>query len=37
MYESMLSYHPGTLFGQFERLQRELDDAFGLSGPNSIQ
>lgn len=38
MYESMLSVHPGSLFGQFARLQRELDDAFGWSGlPSSIR
>ncbi len=37
MYESMLNF-PGSLFGQFERLRRELDDAFGGSGlPNSIR
>ena len=37
MYASMLSY-PGSLFGQFERLRRDLDDAFGVSGlPNSIR
>ena len=30
MYESMLGY-PGSLFGQFERVRRELDDVFGLS------
>ncbi len=28
MYESMLNY-PHGLFGQFERLRRELDDVFG--------
>ena len=28
MYESMLNY-PGSLFGHFERLRRELDDVFG--------
>lgn len=37
MYESILS-HPNSLFGQFERLRRELDDAFGVSGlPSSIR
>jgi len=30
MYESFLNY-PSSLFGQFERLRRELDDAFGVS------
>ncbi|WP_457333283.1 Hsp20/alpha crystallin family protein [Rhizobacter sp. P5_C2] len=37
MYESILN-HPGSLFGQFERLRRELDDVFGVSGlPGSIR
>jgi len=37
MYESILS-HPNNLFGQFERLRRELDDVFGVSGlPSSIR
>jgi HSP20 family protein len=37
MYESFLTY-PNSLFGQFERLRRELDDAFGVSGlPSSIR
>ena len=37
MYESLLNY-PNGLFGQFERLRRELDDAFGVSGlPSSIR
>lgn len=37
MYESLLNY-PNTLFGQFERLRRELDDAFGTSAlPGSIR
>ena len=37
MYESLLNY-PNTLFGQFERLRRELDDAFGDSAlPSSIR
>jgi HSP20 family protein len=37
MYESMLNY-PSNLFGQFERLRRELDDVFGIAGlPSSIR
>ena len=37
MYESTLN-HPNSLFGQFERLRRELDDVFGVSGlPSSIR
>jgi HSP20 family protein len=37
MYESILS-HPYSLFGQFDRLRRELDDVFGGPGlPNSIR
>ena len=37
MYESLLNY-PSSLFGDFERLRRELDDAFGVSGlPSSIR
>jgi len=37
MYESLLNY-PNSLFGEFERLRRELDDAFGGSGlPSSIR
>jgi HSP20 family protein len=37
MYESLLNY-PNTWFGEFERLRRELDDAFGASGlPSSIR
>jgi HSP20 family protein len=37
MYESILN-HPNNLFGQFERLRRELDDLFGVSGlPSSIR
>ena len=37
MYESILN-HPNSLFGQFERLRRELDDVFGVSGlPTSIR
>lgn len=31
MYESFLN-QPYGLFGQFERLRRELDDVFGVSG-----
>jgi HSP20 family protein len=37
MYESMLNY-PSSLFGQFERLRRELDDVFGSPAlPSSIR
>lgn len=37
MYEAILNY-PNSLFGQFERLRRELDDVFGVSGlPSSIR
>jgi HSP20 family protein len=37
MYESLLNF-PNGLFGEFERLRRELDDAFGASGlPSSIR
>ena len=37
MYESLLNY-PSSLFGEFERLRRELDDAFrGSSLPSSIR
>jgi HSP20 family protein len=37
MYESMLSF-PGGLFGEFDRLQRTLDDVFGFAGmPASIR
>lgn len=37
MYESMLNF-PASLFGDFERLRRELDDAFGSPGlPSSIR
>ncbi|RZL31943.1 MAG: Hsp20/alpha crystallin family protein [Rubrivivax sp.] len=36
MYED--SHHPYSLFGQFDRLRRELDDVFGVSGlSNSIR
>jgi len=34
MYESLLNF-PGSLFGEFDRLRRELDEAFGL--PTSIR
>lgn len=38
MYESMMLNYPGSLFGQFERLRRELDDVFGAPGlPSSIR
>jgi HSP20 family protein len=37
MYQSLLNY-PNSLFGEFERLRRELDDVFGVSGlPSSIR
>lgn len=37
MYASLLT-HPNNLFGQFERLRREIDDVFGVAGlPNSIR
>ena len=38
MYESMLNF-PGGLFGDFDRLRRELDDFFGNGSglPNSIR
>lgn len=37
MYESMLN-QPSGLFGRFERLRREFDDVFGVSGqPSSIR
>ena len=37
MYESMMSY-PNGMLGQFERLRRDLDDAFGFSGlPSGIR
>ena len=37
MYASLLN-QPSSLFGQFERLHRELDDVFGVSGlPSSIR
>ena len=31
MYSSTLNF-PGSLFGEFERLRRELDDVFGATG-----
>ena len=37
MYESILN-SPNSLFSQFERLRRELDDVIGVSGlPSSIR
>jgi HSP20 family protein len=37
MYESILN-QPYSLFGQFERLRREFDDALSVAGlPNSIR
>lgn len=37
MYASLLN-PPNSLFGQFERLRRELDDVFGVAGmPSSIR
>lgn len=37
MYASLLN-QPNSLFDQFERLRRELDDTFGVSGlPSSIR
>jgi HSP20 family protein len=37
MYASLLN-QPNSLFGQFERLRRELDDVFGVAGlPSSIR
>ena len=37
MYQSLLNY-PNSLFGEFERLRRELDDVFGVSAlPSSIR
>ena len=32
MYTSLM-HHPNSVFGQFERLRRELDDVFGASAP----
>lgn len=31
MYESMLN-HPNNLFGHFDRMRRELEDVFGITG-----
>ncbi len=37
MFASLLN-HPSSLFGQFERLRREMDDVFGVSAlPSSIR
>lgn len=37
MFDSMMSF-PGSLYGQFDRLRRELDDVFGTAGlPSSIR
>jgi HSP20 family protein len=37
MFDSMLNF-PGGLFGEFDRLRREIDDVFGASGlPSSIR
>ena len=36
MYHSMLSF-PGSVFADFDRLRRELDDAFGQAMPASIR
>jgi HSP20 family protein len=37
MFESLLSY-PGSLFAEFDRLRREIDEMFGLAGlPASIR
>ena len=37
MYVSLLN-QPNNLFGQFERMRRDLDDVFGISGlPSSIR
>lgn len=37
MFASLMN-HPDSLFGQFERLRRELDDVFGVSAlPSSIR
>jgi HSP20 family protein len=37
MFDSLLSY-PGSLFTEFDRLRRELDDVFGVAGlPTSIR
>lgn len=37
MYESMLNF-TGSVFDEFDRLRRQMDDAFGVSGlPSSIR
>lgn len=37
MFESIVN-HPYSLFGQFDRLRREIDDVFGVTGlPSSIR
>ena len=37
MYESLLNF-PGSLFSEFDRLQRDMEQAFGLVGqPSSIR
>jgi len=37
MFESMLNF-PGSVFGDFDRLRREIDDIFGTAGlPSSIR
>lgn len=37
MFDSMMNF-PGSLYGQFDRLRRELDDVFGTAGlPSSIR
>jgi HSP20 family protein len=37
MYQSLLSY-PNSLFGQFDRLRREMDDLFGVASvPSNIR
>ncbi|MEO5771839.1 MAG: Hsp20/alpha crystallin family protein [Burkholderiaceae bacterium] len=37
MYESLLN-HPGSLFGSFDRLRREIDDVMGgVGAPSSIR
>ena len=36
MFESMLS-HPGSLFSELERLQRDFDDWFGRGQPSGIR
>lgn len=38
MFDSTMLNFPGSLFGEFERLRRELDDVFGVSGlPSGIR